>query len=416
MLTKLERIKNNIETLSQYNATPAEGLTRLSFSREHQGAREYIKEEMRKCGLKVYEDNAGTIVGRLDGQLRDAPVVMIGSHYDSVRNGGNFDGPAGVISALEVARTIQENKLSLKHPVEVVAMIEEEGSRFGGGLFASRSMVGKVKRSDLDALKDNQGISIADAMRSFGFDPDKIQEAARKPESVKAFLELHIEQGPVLEHEGLDIGIVDYIVGISQVEITIMGRPDHAGTTPMNMRIDALNAASKVIYELSVAAEEEGEGTVATVGILNVAPGSANIVPGKVKFTVDIRSKNQLCIDNIIRKIEQMLKQASKEKQIGYEILEKLSIAPVRLNEKIQEGFSDICHRLGYSKKLMLSGAGHDAMVMASITDVGLIFVPSKNGRSHCPEEWTDYEYIQKGAELMLKEVLNLAEVVTNEY
>lgn len=416
MLTKLERIKNNLEALSQYNATPGEGLTRLSFSKEDCGARAYLKEEMKKCGLKVYEDNAGTIVGRLDGQSNDAPIVMLGSHYDSVRNGGNFDGPAGVVSALEAVRTIQENKLLLKHPVEVVAMIEEEGSRFGGGLFASRAMTGKVKRSDLDALRDNQGISIAEAMRGFGFDPDKIQEAERKPENVKAFLELHIEQGPLLEHEGLDIGIVEYVVGIRQVEVTVTGRPDHAGTTPMNMRKDALNAAAKVVYKLSELAEEQGEGTVATVGILNVLPGSANIVPGKVKFTVDVRAKNQLCIDKVVSKMEELLREASKEKQVQYEIVEKISVPPVRLNEKIREGFSDICDSLGYSKKLMLSGAGHDAMVMASITDVGLIFVPSKNGRSHCPEEWTDYEYIQKGAELMLHEVLNLAEVVRDEH
>jgi allantoate deiminase len=348
MLTNLERLKKDIESMAKFNSTPDEGLTRLSFTNADREAREYIKYEMTKAGLQVYEDAAGTIVGRLDGQLKDAPAVLIGSHYDSVRNGGNFDGPAGVVSALEVARSLKENGIHLKFPVEVIAMIEEEGSRFGGGLLASRAMAGQVTRNDLNIFKDNQGISIAEAMSSFGFNPDNIHKAARNPKDIKAFLELHIEQGPILEHEGLDIGIVQYIVGICEVEVIITGRPDHAGTTPMNLRIDALNAAAHIIHKISDFAEEEGTGTVGTVGILNVLPGSANIVPGKASFTIDVRSKNQSCIDNIIKKVNDLLKQLSLKKHIQYEIKEKLSVPPVKLNEKIKNDFSDNCKSLAF--------------------------------------------------------------------
>jgi allantoate deiminase len=411
MNTKLERIKKDIETLAQFTATPGKGLTRFSFTEEDRKSREYIKDELKNAGLEVYEDAAGTVVGRLEGELKDAPAVMIGSHFDSVKNGGNFDGPAGVVAGLEIARVFQERGLKPKYPIEFIAMIEEEGGRFGGGLFASRAMVGKVTREQLDTYKDAEGISTAEAMRKFGFNPDRIHEAIRKPENVRAFLELHIEQGPILETNCKDIGIVDYIVGIREYEIVIKGRPDHAGTTPMNMRADALDAAAGVISEISCYAKEAGEGTVATVGKLQVLPGAANIVPGEVQFLVDIRSKKLELIDEVSAKIEAKLKKVSSEKGVTFTIIEKLSVAPVRLAEGIVGSLNKSCDNNKFTKASMLSGAGHDAMVMADITDVGLVFVPSKGGRSHCPEEWTDYEQLQKGIEVVYDTVKDLAEV-----
>lgn len=410
--TKLERLKRDIEELSKFNATPGKGLTRMTYTKEDRGAREYIKEQMRLAGLNVYEDAAGTVIGRLEGSLKDAPCVMVGSHFDSVKNGGNFDGPAGVVTALEVARVINENNLKPKYPIEFVALIEEEGGRFGGGLFGSRAMVGKVTRESLDQFKDENGISIAQAMKDFGLDPDKIHEAKRNPEDVKAFIELHIEQGPILEAKKKQIGIVEYIVGINQIEVSVKGRPDHAGTTPMNMRADALDAASRVISKISTFAKEAGEGTVATVGVLNVLPGAANIVPGEVKFIVDIRSKKSECIKEVRDRIEENLKEVAENAGVSYSVLEKLSVAPVKLNEDIIEKFKKYSDKLGFEWEMMLSGAGHDAMVMASITDVGLIFVPSKDGRSHCPEEWTDYEDLQKGAEIVCETILDLSEAI----
>lgn len=410
MKTNLARIKNDIEQLSKFNATPGKGLTRMTFTKEDRGAREYLKEQMRQAGLEVFEDAAGTIVGRLEGEI-DSPVVMIGSHYDSVKNGGNFDGPAGVVSGLEIARVMKDNNLKPKYPVEFIAMIEEEGTRFGGGLFASRAMVGDVTRESLDTFKDSQGISIAEAMKEFGFDPDKIHEAVRKPEDVKAFLELHIEQGPILEAHGKDIGVVEYIVGINEIQVIVKGRPDHAGTTPMTMRADPLDTSSKVISKISTFAKEAGEGTVATVGILTVLPGAANIVPAEVSFTVDIRSKKAELIKQVRKNIEDSLEEISKLNGVQYTTIDLLNVPPVKLADDIIDKLNKYSYNLGFKKELMLSGAGHDAMVMTKITDVGLIFVPSKAGRSHCPEEWTDYEDLQKGIEVAYETIKDIAEV-----
>ncbi|WP_186429917.1 Zn-dependent hydrolase [Clostridium sp. BSD9I1] len=401
MNTNLERIKRDIEALGEFTSTPGVGNTRLSFSEEDRKAREYIKGQMKEAGLQVYEDAAGTIVGRLEGELKDAPVVMIGSHYDSVKNGGIFDGPAGVVTALESARVFKENNIKPKYPVEFIAMIEEEGCRFGGGLFGSRAMVGKVTREELDKYKDTQGISIAQAMKDFGFNPDEINKAVRNPKDIKAFLELHIEQGPILESNNKDLGIVQYVVGIREFEVIIKGRADHAGTTPMDMRLDALDAAAPVISKISGFAKEAGEGTVATIGKFQLLPGAANIVPEEVKFTVDIRSKSKNLINEVSNKISKDLENMAETKGVKYEIIDKLNVNPVKLSENIISIMKNKADNIGFTTEDMLSGAGHDAMIMAGVTEVGLLFVPSKNGRSHCPEEWTDYDKLQKGVEIM---------------
>lgn len=413
MVTNVDRIQEYIEKLSKFNSTPGKGITRLTFTKEDRGAREYIKSEMVKSGLKVYEDAVGTVVGRLEGEDKFAPVIMVGSHFDSVKNGGKFDGAAGVVMGLEIARVIRENNIKLKHPIEFVAMIEEEGGRFGRGLFASRAAAGKVTREELYNSKDESGISIAEAMKEFGLDPEKIYDAKRRPEDIKAFIELHIEQGPILEKKDKDIGIVEYIVGLNQIEIVIKGRPDHAGTTPMNMRSDALDAASNVISKISSIAKKVGGGTVATVGTLKVLPGASNIVPGEVIFSVDIRSKDKDCIKKVKDEMCSLLQGICKEKNVKYTIEEKIYVNPVKMDENIVADFNDICNELGFSSQPMLSGAGHDAMIMAEITKVGLIFVKSKDGRSHCPEEWTDYKDLQKGIEVAYKEVLKLGGVIS---
>jgi len=250
MQSKLVRIKKDIEELAKFNSTPEKGLTRFSFTNEDKKAREYLANEMKVIGLKVYEDAAGSLIGRIDGELQDGPVIMVGSHFDSVKNGGNFDGPAGVVMALEIMRVLEENNVKTKHPVEFIAMIEEEGGRFGSGVFGSRAMAGRVSYEDLLNNKDADGITMAEAFEEFGFNPEEIEKAKRDPEKLKAFIELHIEQGPVLEKEGKDVGLVSFIVGINQIRVKVKGRPDHAGTTPMDMRKDALSSASEVIAQI----------------------------------------------------------------------------------------------------------------------------------------------------------------------
>ncbi len=408
MYTNLDRIKNDIETLAKFNASPGKGLTRFSLTEEDRGARNYLKEELAKLDVEVYEDSAGTIFGKLAGTDKNAPSIMIGSHFDSVKNGGNFDGPAGVVMGLEILRTIKENNIQLKYPVEFVGMIEEEGGRFGSGVFASRAMALGVTYEQLLANKDVDGVSMAEAFETFGFDPKKIEMAKREPNEIRAFIELHIEQGPVLESDKADLGIVDFIVGISEFKVIIKGRPDHAGTTPIVMRNDALVAASALIVEIEKYALAVGEGTVATVGMMQVLPGAANIVPGEVQFTVDIRSKNQNCIDEVKTNIMNYLENLEQSKNFKWETIEMLNVAPVSMSTKMIDVLEKKSVNNGFKYNMMTSGAGHDAMVMAAITEVGLIFVPSKDGRSHCPEEWTDYDQLQKGIEVIYQTVVEM--------
>lgn len=409
MWTKVDRLQRDIEELTKSNASPGKGLTRFSLTAEDLSARQYLRKEMLGCGLEVSEDAAGNLIGRREGELMNAPVVMIGSHFDSVKQGGNFDGPAGVSVALETARVLFERGIKTKYPIEVVAMIEEEGARFGAGLYGSRAMTGKVDVAQLHERKDLDGVSMYEALKEFGFNPEEIGLATRQPGSVKAFLELHIEQGPVLEAEGLDIGIVKDIVGIHEIKILIKGRPGHAGTTPMNMRTDALDAAAKVIAQIADLATDEGEGTVATVGWIAVKPGGFNIIPGEAEFTVDIRSGKDEHVDAVGRRVEELLKTVAKQTGVEYELSTLMKVSPVQMGAEIVEKEMAVCEKMGFKSKIMSSGAGHDAMVMAAVTDVGLLFVPSLAGRSHCPEEWTDYEQLQKGAEVYLHTVFELA-------
>lgn len=407
MESKAERLERDLTTLAKYTATPGSGVTRFSFTQEDQAAREYIKAKMVEAGLTVREDAAGNVIGRREGDV-PGPVVMVGSHFDSVRHGGPFDGIAGVVAALEIARVLQEHNVKTHYPIEFIAMVEEEGGRFGAGLFGSRAMAGKVTQEELRRNKDVQGISTAEAMAAFGFPPENIQAAVRHPEELKAFLELHIEQGPVLEAEGIDVGIVEIIVGIVEYEVEIIGRPDHAGTTPMTMRADALVAASQVVQAVERLARE-ADGAVGTVGRLEVAPGAANIVPGKVTFTVDFRAKDKETLDNLVSGLKNTLHKVCRG-DVTFTLTEKLYVPPVSLPESIRGLFLREAQARGISTKVMLSGAGHDAMVFAGLTDVGLLFVPSRGGRSHCPEEWTDYIALKKGVDVLLGTVLQIAE------
>ena len=401
MESKVERIKKDIDAMAEFTATPGMGMTRFSFSEEDRKTREYIKKRMNEAGLEVYEDGAGNLFGRRTGRRTDGPAIMLGSHFDSVKNGGNYDGPAGVVMGLEIARVLQEN--------EFAALVEEEGARFGGGLYGSRAMTGQINRKDLDTFRDRDGISLAEAMSNAGFDPDRIQEAVRPAGSLKAFIEMHIEQGPILESEGMDLGFVQTIVGITQQEVQILGRADHAGTTPMDMRKNALVAAAKAVLFLDEAARAAGDGTVGTVGKMEVSPGGTNIVPGRVLFTVDIRSPESEKIRALLAAFENFLKKIEQEQGVEISLTDRLKVNPVKMSGEILSLFFTEAEKRGYSNKKMLSGAGHDAMIMASLTETGLLFVPSKGGRSHCPEEWTDCAKIKKGVDVVLGVVLTLA-------
>ncbi|MBC1242585.1 Zn-dependent hydrolase [Listeria welshimeri] len=414
MQTNLERIKNHLEQLDVYTATPDQGTTRLTYSKEDLGARNYLKSEMAKVGLTVSEDAIGNIYGRLEGANPDLPAVIVGSHFDSVPNGGAFDGPAGVITGLEVASVFHEQQIKPYFPLEIIAMVEEEGARFGAGLLASRAITGKVTKEMLHEMKDADGITAAEAMAGLGFDANKVHSAIRTKDSVKAFIELHIEQGPVLESANEDVALVDTVVGLTEIKVTIKGQAGHAGTTPMLDRKDALVAAVEILKELPELAIQEGGGTVLTIGKLNVYPNGANVIPDKVVFTVDIRAKEEIHVLNTLEKTKKIIQSAEKN-GITCEIEDMLYEKPTYLSKEIHQALTESADKLGFKYRTMVSGAGHDAMIFAGMTEVGLIFVPSHNGISHAPEEWTDYDQLQKGIEVVLETVKKWTEESANE-
>ncbi|MEE3951893.1 Zn-dependent hydrolase [Peribacillus frigoritolerans] len=407
-MSLIERIEKQINDLKEFTSTPGEGTTRLTYSKEDFLTRNYIKNKMLEYGLTVQEDGFGNIFGKLEGTLKDARSVLLGSHFDSVPNGGAYDGPAGVIVALEVAALFSENQLTPKYPLEIVALIEEEGARFGGGLMGSRGIVGTLSEESFKNLKDKDGITTIEAMSKIGLDPSLPKR--RNPNSIKAFLELHIEQGPILEEKNIPIGVVETIVGLTQFEVTIEGKAGHAGTTPMDRRTDALVAAAQIISQLPSLAIEEGEGTVITTGRLDVLPNGANVIPNKVVFSVDIRSSKEEHINNVIKRMKELIE--SYQVQGIHTTAEQLLYMPPKiLSNEIKDLLKDKSSDLEIPYCSIDSGAGHDAMVFSDVTDVGMLFVPSKAGLSHCPEEWSDASHLVNGVQIFYEVAKCLTEV-----
>lgn len=403
----LKRVIKDIETLATFNATPGNGVTRLSFTKEDRQARDYIRNKMEAIGLKTWEDGYSNLFGRREGKNPKAPVIMIGSHYDSVINGGSLDGVLGVVAALEILRIFEENNIGNYYPIEMVAMNDEEGVRFGTGISNSRAMAGLIDEKELDNFKDKDGISIREAMIQFGIIPD-LKDAIRPKGSIKTFIELHIEQGPVLEAERKDIGLVETIVGLDRYEVIIKGMSGHAGTTPMDKRKDALVGASEFILAVNRIAKEIGDGTVGTVGQLSLTPNASNVIPGYVNLSLDIRSTKEDNIKAFYNRLIEESEYIKSKYHIDIQITHNLYIQPVNMSDKNIALMEKVCQKLGYTYMRMNSGAGHDAMIMAKMAPSSLIFVPSKAGLSHHPDEWTDYEDIEKGIALMLNTVLEL--------
>jgi allantoate deiminase len=402
-----ERIERHIDSLSEFTATPGKGTTRLTYSKEDLQARQYIKEAMKEYGLQVREDGFGNIFGKLEGSVEDAPSVLIGSHFDSVPNGGSYDGPAGVIAALEVANLFNKNQLTPKYPLEVIALVEEEGSRFGGGLMGSRGIVGVLSEEEFLNLRDKDGISTVEAMTQIGLDPSLPK--VRDSKTLKAFLELHIEQGPILEEQNIPIGVVEAIVGLTQLEVTILGQAGHAGTTPMDRRADALVTAARIIGQLPELAVGKGEGIVITTGRLQVFPNGANVIPDRTVFSVDIRSGKEENILQVIKEVKQLV-DSYNGNGIQTSIEQQLYIQPKKMNQDIITLLKDKSSHFNIPSCSINSGAGHDAMVFSDFTNVGMLFIPSKDGLSHCPEEWSDSQHIANAVQILYEAAKQLTE------
>ena len=407
MKANQERIEQHIELLSRFTSTPGQGVTRLTYSKEDLQARNYIKEKMVEYDLDVTEDGFGNIFGKLEGTLPNGPSVIVGSHFDSVPNGGAYDGTAGVIVGLEVAALFKENNVKPAYPLEIIALVEEEGSRFAGGLMGSRGMMGLLSEEDFKKLTDKDGILTEEAMLKIGLDPSK--EKSRDPETIRAFLELHIEQGPILEEKGIQIGIVEAIVGLTQLEVTVQGQAGHAGTTPMDRRADALVSAAQIISDLPELASAVGEGTVITTGRLNVFPNGANVIPEKVVFSIDIRSGKEEHVLEAVRSTKERIA-ARSDHGVYTSAEEILYIQPKLLDENIRSILKESSDALEIATCDIQSGAGHDAMVLSDFTACGMVFIPSKDGLSHCPEEWSDARDLTAGTNILFKAAIQLTE------
>jgi allantoate deiminase len=408
METRIERIENDVETINSFTSTRGNGFTRFTFSEEYGRARSYLIEELKRIGAGIFTTPGGNLRGRLEGSEPGTPCVMMGSHLDSVLHGGKYDGVAGVVSALEAARVMVEEKVPHRHPVDVIVFAEEEGSRFGAGLIGSRAWTGQFALTDLKELRDRDGTSYLAAMERSGILPD--DRSVLKVGDVKAMIELHIEQGAVLEKNGRRIGVVEGIAGIRQFLVTIHGVSNHAGGTPMGLRHDALQGAVRIIARVDeLAARELGENTVATVGYMICEPGQFNIIPGKVQFSLDVRDPDAATLAKAIGGIAGEIERICRDRGLTFEMTPKSDIPPVALSGRIASLIETLSGRKGVRPLRMSSGALHDSSILAAITEAGMIFVPSREGRSHCPEEFTDSKDIKLGADVLLDAVAQLS-------
>ncbi|MGG6437713.1 Zn-dependent hydrolase [Saccharococcus caldoxylosilyticus] len=402
-----ERLWQRLMELGEIGRQPTGGITRLSFTKEERAAKEKVAAYMKEAGLFVYEDAAGNLIGRKEGTDKDAPVVLVGSHLDSVYNGGMFDGPLGVLAAVEVVQTMNENGVETKHPIEVVAFTDEEGARFRFGMIGSRAMAGALSTDELN-YQDANGVSVAEAMQEAGLNPHHIGKAARKPGSVKAYVELHIEQGRVLEEANLPVGIVTGIAGLVWVKFTVEGKAEHAGATPMPLRRDPLVAAAQIIEVIEQEAKETGT-TVGTVGQLHVFPGGINIIPERVEFVLDLRDLDAAVRDNVLQSINEQAQKIGKERNVKVttELLQEMP--PVLCSELVQNAAKEACQKLGLDVFSLPSGASHDGVQLVGLCPIGMIFVRSQDGVSHSPDEWSTKEDCAAGANVLYHTVLRLA-------
>ena len=396
-----ERMQQRIQALSKFGANPEGGVSRVAFSNADLDGREYVKGLMEQAGLEVRLDTAGNIIGRREGSEPDLPAIMFGSHIDSVPGGGNYDGDVGVIAAIEVAQLLHENGRATRHAIEVVSFTDEEG-----GLTGSRAMTTGLGESAL-AVVTHSGLTIADGIRLVGGDPDRLEQAIRTADEFAAFIEVHIEQGAFLFEESIDIGVVEGIVGIRWWDVTIEGFANHAGTTPMNRRRDAMISAAQLTLAINkVATSMEGR-QVATVGRIRAEPGAPNVIPGRVVMSLEVRDldadKMQQVFDAI--KIEAAAIADARQTPISFDEIDVAS-PPAPTDLRMRKIIAQAAKDLGLSYKFMPSGAGHDAQDMTHVAPTGMIFVPSVDGISHSPREYTKPEDMANGANLLLRTVL----------
>ncbi|MFB5189576.1 M20 family metallo-hydrolase [Alicyclobacillus fastidiosus] len=396
------RIGERIESLGKIGESNGEGVTRLALSKEYKDAQALMMSWMEEAGMQVRVDAAGNLIGRKEGSNPDANPVVMGSHIDSVVNGGKYDGTIGVIGGVEVVQHFAEEGIVTSHPIEVIAFCEEEGSRFQSGLFGSQAVIGAIEPGHLD-LKDKDGKTRREALLEFGLNPDDIfHEVRRHQGELSVYLEMHIEQGPILEKENHPVGIVTAIAGPTWMEIEIQGKAGHAGTIPMRMRQDALLGASEIALALEqICLDYAGSPIVGTVGRMDVFPGGANVVPGRVLMSVDVRDVDRNRRAFALEKLRVRGHEIAQQRGLEIQFSERLSVAPVACHPEVVSVMVEEGRNMQLECPMMISGAGHDAQLMAAITDVGMVFIRCKDGISHNPKEFAEVGDIALGTELL---------------
>ena len=378
-----------------------DGINRLAFTDADWAGRQYIVDRMIDAGLTVEADGFGNVIGYKAGKNPDLPVVMVGSHTDSVPNGGNYDGVVGVLSAIEAVRSMTEDNVEHDHTIAVVDFMCEESSRFGAATLGSKAMRGELTLDDLQRLVDKKGISIYEALQSRNLNPDGI-ETIEYTRPVKAFIEIHIEQGKVLEHEQKKIGIVTGIAAPERFYVTIRGNADHSGATPMKLRHDALCGASKIILGIEeIASMQEEPPVVGTVGVVEVIPGAMNVIPGAVKLGVDIRSISKVARDSVVTLIKEFIDVICEKRGLSYTIEPIAQDHPVAMHPAMIREIEGAVKAVDVEYMTMPSGAGHDAMHWADVVPTGMIFIPCREGISHNPAEFADLADIITGAKVL---------------
>ena len=380
-----------------------EHLTRRSYTPEHRQINDLTAKWMHDAGMDVREDAVGNVIGRYKGQTSEAPAIILGSHLDSVIKAGRYDGSLGVLSAIDCVRSLNARGIRYDNAIEVACFADEEGVRFQSTYLGSRGMAG-IFDMELMNRKDTDGISLAEAMTSFGLAPTRVNDAARRPEDVRCYIEVHIEQGPVLENEDLAVCAVTAIAGSVRMTVTVRGTAGHAGTVPMNGRHDALAAASECVLLVEETAKRHLQ-SVATVGTISAAPGATNVIPGEATFSIDFRAPVDAVRRAAVTELQQGVQAIAKRRGVQIAIDKSHDVDGVTCAPWIVEQIEGAMADLGHRPFRLPSGAGHDAAAMAGLADVGMIFVRCKGGISHSPDEEITREDAIVGANLLLRTV-----------
>lgn len=402
----MEELKQWFDDMSKVGAAPDGGYYRGSYTPEELEAYRLLSGWMDESGLTVSKDAAGNLWGKAEGSCTDTLSIVTGSHIDSVRNGGNYDGIFGVLGSLMAVKRLLRKHGQPRIPIEVVAFTGEEGSRFSIGLMGSHAVAGSLDEKTFREKTDATGVSIADAMKEVGLDVNRVGEAKRG--KVGAYMEMHIEQGPVLESAGLPIGIVDSIVGTQQFRVTIHGEAGHAGTVPMANRKDPMVFAARAIAKFPEIAKNSGEGVI-TVGRIWAKPDAENVIPAEVTFTVDLRHSDESIKQEMAAAVKEVCEAEAAPSGMEITWIPYPNNLPAAMTPELKMLLTNACEELGYQYINMPSGAGHDTLNMAKLGKVGMLFIPCKGGRSHCPEEYASIEDINKGVQIMELALYKLA-------